>query len=154
LVSLFRGGEWSDQVAKTYVQNVIAQQLLVEYIMSRKTDWLTLTPSLEGLSETLEAADKDIQSLKISSTPNFEVVNKSALVGVGYVMLGSSMGSKVILDRLGKTIPSEYQHFLKAMSNASLSFLSFCNELDNNEIDTESAIEGAKAAFIFLEENS
>lgn len=154
LVTLFKGGDWNNQIADAYAQNVNAQKSLVAYIMNRKSDWSELTPSLAGLSETLAAAEKDIFGRKMASIPKFEVTNKSAMIGVGYVMLGSSMGSKVIMDRLGKIIPEEYQHFLKSMANASKSFFSFCNELNNKEIDSESAINGAKAAFIFLEENS
>lgn len=155
LMPLFKGGVWSTDLDRAYQRNLMAQGKLIEFVLDQKSEWIQFTPSLEVLENCLGAVSLDLNGDGAVQNGLQPLENHTAeVIGVGYVMLGSSMGSKVILSKLGNIIPQNRQFFLKAMAEASVNFMAFCEELNHPEIAEDASISGAKRAFQYLAEHS
>ncbi|MBI1306085.1 MAG: hypothetical protein GC181_05670 [Bacteroidetes bacterium] len=151
LMHLFRGKAWDEQIADRYKNNLIAQGNLIEFVTKNRDLWMEETPSLKALAGTLNSLRKDLNDAQHAFTlPEIEN-SKPVVIGVGYVLLGSSMGSQVILDKIGAGIPDNQRAFMQAMADVSVNFRAFCAELELiEESDHDKVIEGAGIAFNYL----
>ena len=118
-----------------------------------KDVWQQHAPSISSLSNTVPALVRDLGSPDFKFEETGLSLSAESCIGIGYVILGSSMGSQVILDKIGGRIPEHKQHFMKAMAEASVAFRQYCQEVESLTIPNQDEIvQGACDAFKYMAE--
>lgn len=149
LVALFRGQPWADDHGVAYRKSLSLQLDLIDALARHKEDWEQNVPSLSAVLQTRQALVRDLLQDDVEESTAFEC-SAAESIGLGYVMLGSSMGSQVILDKIGSGIPENQRHFLIAMAEASRAFFKFCEEVKAYETQADDVVRGARKAFEHL----